>query len=80
MILPLAILIFSALDAWRDAWINQAWWPRHLVKWAAFFGPIIFILWREGWLKFNGRRGQNLAMLTVVSFIIWKLVYTMLTN
>ncbi len=80
MIVAIAVLIFSALDAWRDAWLSKNWWPRHLAKWAGFFGQIGFILWQAGWLAPKMENVNNLILLAAFSFIIWRMIYRLLTS
>ena len=41
------LLLASAADAVRDAWIRKDWWPRHIIKWLAFYPPLLWILVRE---------------------------------
>lgn len=39
------IVLSSAADALRDAWMrSEGWWKRHAVKWVAFYTPLTFIL------------------------------------
>jgi hypothetical protein len=70
-ILAAAIVVFVACcDALRDRWVNRTaeWWPWHIVKWLAFYPPLIaltvlFIPWM--WWPF----------LTGVSWILWRIIY-----
>jgi hypothetical protein len=64
------ILLSSAADALRDAWMrSEGWWKRHAVKWVAFYSPLVFItvvhLRIEIWIP-----------LCIASWIIWRLSVT----
>ena len=61
------ILLSSAADALRDAWMrSEGWWKRHAVKWVGFYTPLAFIavvhLQVEIWIP-----------LCIASWIVWRL-------
>lgn len=74
----LIIAIATIFDAWRDAWINAAWWPRHVVKWVAFYVPLIYLLYKDGW--FERKRLKYLPLLAAAMLIVWELVYLIMTK
>lgn len=72
------VIIASVIfDAWRDAWIGEAWWPRHIVKWLAFYTPLVYILHRDGFL--SRQNLKNLVILAFVSLLVWRMVYDGMT-
>ena len=46
-IIILAVIVITVFfDALRDGWYGRiGWWKWHIVKWIAFYTPIIYILW-----------------------------------
>jgi len=64
------ILFTTMADATRDVVVFVwDWWPRHTVKWLAFFPTQAFLLFYfvESW--------RDRIMITVTSFIVWRLTY-----
>lgn len=64
------VLWATAFDAWRDAVVYRwKWWPRHIVKWLAFYPPLVYIVFvlELNWLEW-------LAIGTL-ALMFWRGVY-----
>lgn len=61
------ILLSSAFDALRDAWMKtEGWWKRHIVKWISFYTPLIFIMVTNiSWIYW--------IPVTLSAWIVWRL-------
>ncbi|MBN1560413.1 hypothetical protein JW998_09195 [candidate division KSB1 bacterium] len=64
------VVIVTASDALRDRWVSRqvGWWQWHIVKWIAFYPPVIaltirYIPWPY-WIP-----------LTAVCWILWRVIY-----
>lgn len=73
IILVVVLLIYAATDAWRDAWIQQDWWSRHIIKWISFYTLPIYILLAGGYLKKENWR--MLAWIAAGGLFFWELFY-----
>ncbi len=61
------ILLVSVFDALRDAWMkSEGWWKRHIVKWVAFYSPMVF-------LTVVHVRWELWIPLTILSWVAWRL-------
>lgn len=64
------ILLTCLFDAARDVvMFKWDWWPRHIVKWLAFFPSLTFLLF------YFVKEWKDRLMMIFASFIIWRLSY-----
>jgi len=75
------ILTSTIMDAVRDRWLpkvcnGEDWWRWHLVKWGAFFPPLILLsyFWLE-YYHFQIIYIFAMVVFAVLCNIIWRFVY-----
>ncbi len=66
----LIVIVVTCCDAFRDRWTSRQvnWWQWHIVKWIAFYTPLValtvlFIPWIF-WIP-----------LVIVARIVWRAIY-----
>jgi hypothetical protein len=73
VVLCVVLFFYTAMDGWRDAWLLHDWWPRHVVKWIAFYTLPLYLLWRDGLLKIEN--WKILLWLAVGGLFFWEIAY-----
>ena len=74
IVLYSVLLLYAAMDGWRDAWINHDWFERHIVKWIAYFSLPIYVLWTKKYFRLENLK--KLLWLSAGGFFFWELFYT----
>lgn len=80
-VILIVILTTTILDAFRDRWIpkvcrGEDWLLWHLVKWGAFFLPLILLSYF--WLEHYRFRTSNIIIFIVFAIVcnvVWSFVY-----
>lgn len=73
IVLCVVLFFYAAMDGWRDAWLLHDWWPRHVVKWIAFYTLPLYLLWRDRLLKIEN--WKTLLWLAVGGLFFWEITY-----
>lgn len=71
------LLSVSAMDALRDTGFGAGnYWRYHLPKWAAFYGPLVYILWSRWplWVRCNTRHCARYRRARLWHVVIWTLL------
>ena len=84
------ILVATAADALRDAWMHgpnkKGWWQRHAAKWVSFYVPLAWILvlvslpwWARPapWWAVLGLTAAIWGALAAVAWVVWRVTITL---
>lgn len=80
IIILVIILISVIFDAYRDSWIHRkpgiSWLRWHLVKWTAFFSPLVllsYFYFQEG--DFSVAMVVIFLVFALVCLFVWRRIY-----
>ena len=80
VVIMVTILIAVIFDAYRDSWVHRkpgiSWQRWHLVKWIAFFSPLVllsYFYFREG--GFTVAMVVIFSIFALVCLVVWRMIY-----
>ena len=73
IIIIIVILVSCFFDGWRDTLVDRrsSWWKFHIIKWLAFFPPLIYLI------LFNSFPIYVILVVILLSSAVWHIGYIM---